>query len=88
MLLVVPFESSLNSKTFPEASKIETMVSRLLPTSLETETSIGPLRLVVKLNTSTSVADSITMLAFVNEPELAPEERVMIPTGNELVAVL
>ena len=88
MLLVVPFESSLDAKTLPEASKIETMVSRLLPTSLETETCIGPLRLVVKLNTSTSVADSMTILAFVNEPELAPEERLMIPTGNELVAML
>ena len=88
MLLVVPFESSLDAKTLPEASKIEMMVSRLLPTSLETETCIGPLRLVVKLNTSTSVADSMTILAFVNEPELAPEERLMIPTGNELVAML
>ena len=88
MLLVVPIESSLEAKTLPEASKMETMVSRLLPTSLETETCIGPLRLVVKLNTSTSVVDSMTMLSFVNEPELAPEERVMIPTGNEFVPVL
>ena len=81
MLLVVPIESSLDAKTLPEASKIETMVSRLLPTSLETETCIGPLRLVVKLNTSTSVLDSISIRLFDNEPELVPGERVMRSTG-------